>query len=148
VTITLRTTPRRIIAALPAAALAAALLAGCSADDGASAGSASPAASSAEATPSAAATGSPEEGASAEAPELSYPGEAGRTALELLLEADPSATVEGEGENAFVTGIGGVEAGENEFWALYVDGEQAQVGAGSLVTEDGQEITWKLEAFE
>jgi hypothetical protein len=150
VTITLRTTPRRILAALPAAALAAALLGGCSADDGAGAGSASPAASSAEATPSATATESPEASASAEAeaPELSYPGEAGRTALELLLEADPSATVEGEGQNAFVTGIGGVEAGENEFWALYVDGEQAQVGAGSLVTEDGQEITWKLEAFE
>jgi hypothetical protein len=146
VTIAMRTMPRRILAALPAAALAATLMAGCSAADGASAGPES----SAETTQSAEATASPEasESAEAEVPELTYPGEAGRTALELLLEADPSATVEGEGENAFVTGIGGVQAGESEFWALYVDGEPAQVGAGSLVTEDGQEITWKLEAFE
>jgi hypothetical protein len=49
---------------------------------------------------------------------------------------------------AFVTAIQGRAADpESEFWALYVDGEQAQVGAGALVTEDGQTITWKLETF-
>jgi hypothetical protein len=80
---------------------------------------------------------------------LSYPGRTGGTALELLLEADPSAEVTGEGENAFVTAIGGRVADEskNEFWALSVDGEPAQVGAGILETEDGQEITWAIETF-
>lgn len=101
-----------------------------------------------EASPSAEGSATPSASPTAAATELSYPGEEGRTALELLLEADPSAVVEGEGEMAFVTAIGGRAAGESEFWALYVDGEQAQVGAGSLVTEDGQTVTWKLEEVE
>lgn len=130
---------RRLLTAVPAAALVAALLAGCSSGTEPAADPTTTATSPATADPGVETPG---------ATELSYPGEEGRTAVELLLEADPSATVEDEGENAFVTGIGGVEAGESEFWALYVDGEPAQVGAGSLVTEDGQEITWRLEAFE
>lgn len=80
---------------------------------------------------------------------MSYPGEDGRTALELLLEHDPSATVEGEGEMAFVTGIGGRAADPtSEFWSLDVDGQFAEVGAGSLETKDGETITWTLTAFE
>jgi hypothetical protein len=81
--------------------------------------------------------------------DFSYSGEDGETALDLLLEADPTAETTGEGDMAFVTTICGYTAsqGENEFWALYVDGEQAMEGAGSLETEDDQEITWKLETF-
>jgi hypothetical protein len=80
---------------------------------------------------------------------LSYAGRTGATALELLLEADPSAEVTGEGENAFVTAIGGRVADDSkqEFWSLSVDGEPAQVGAGTLETEDGQEITWTIETY-
>ncbi|WP_454857992.1 DUF4430 domain-containing protein [Promicromonospora soli] len=80
---------------------------------------------------------------------FSYPGRTGATALELLLEADPSAEVTGEGENAFVTAIGGrvADDSEKEFWSLSVDGEPAQVGAGTLETEDGQEITWTIETY-
>lgn len=79
---------------------------------------------------------------------LSYPGESGVTALDLLgryavYEAS------GEGENAFVTSINGRDAdsSKNEYWALYHNGEFAQVGAGSLVTEDGDTITWQIELF-
>ena len=80
---------------------------------------------------------------------LSYPGETGKTALELLLEHDPEATVEGEGEMAFVTGIAGQAADStSEFWALDVDGQFAEVGAGSLETQDGETITWTLTPFE
>ena len=88
---------------------------------------------------------SPSDGAA----KLSYAGRTGSTALELLLEADPSAEVTGEGENAFVTAIGGRAADDSkkEFWSLSVDGEPAQVGAGTLETEDGQEITWTLETY-
>ena len=88
---------------------------------------------------------SPSEGAET----LTYPGRTGATALELLLEADPSAEVTGEGENAFVTAIGGrvADDAKSEFWSLSVDGEPAQVGAGTLETEDGQEITWTLETY-
>lgn len=103
-------------------------------------------------------TGEPTDAASApgglapacvEKEDFSYAGEDGETALDLLLENDPSAEATGDGEMAFVTGICGYTADEsaNEFWALYVDGEQATEGAGALETEDGQEITWKLETF-
>ncbi len=94
-------------------------------------------------------TAGPSASAPAEADTLSYPGRTGATALELLLEADPSAEITGEGENAFVTAINGRAADDskNEFWSLSVDGEPAQVGAGSLETEDGQEITWTIDTF-
>ncbi|MGW2094845.1 DUF4430 domain-containing protein [Promicromonospora sukumoe] len=90
-----------------------------------------------------------EASASASADTFGYEGRTGATALELLLEADPSAEVTGEGENAFVTAINGRAADDskNEFWSLSVDGELAQVGAGSLETVDGQEITWTIDTF-
>ena len=130
---------RRLLAAVPAAVLAVGLVSGCSGtDDG-----------DAAASPSASESVDPTQHVAENLTEYSYEGEDDRTALELLTEHDPDATVEGEGENAFVTGIGGHEAdADSEFWALYVDGEQAQVGAGSLETKDGQTITWKLEEFE
>jgi hypothetical protein len=64
-------------------------------------------------------------------------------------DASSSAEVTGEGENAFVTAIGGRAADDSkkEFWSLSVDGEPAQVGAGTLETEDGQEITWTIETY-
>lgn len=135
------TTSARSLTALASLLLAVGLLAGCgTAEDGpADASSASVAADDTSEAPSDDAT---------QAPELSYEGVAGQTALALLLEADPSAAISGEGEMAFVTAIDGVAADpSSQFWALYVNGEMAQVGAGSLVTETGDEITWKLETF-
>ncbi|WP_162616381.1 DUF4430 domain-containing protein [Xylanimonas allomyrinae] len=86
---------------------------------------------------------------SADGTEVSYQGVAGKTALEWLLALDPQAFADGEGANAFVTTIGGraSDQSKNEFWAFYVNGEQAQVGAGSYVMKDGDEITWKLETY-
>lgn len=97
----------------------------------------------------ASASASADPSAEASADTFGYEGRTGATALELLLEADPSAEVTGEGENAFVTAINGRAADDskNEFWSLSVDGELAQVGAGSLETEDGQEITWTIDTF-
>ena len=94
-------------------------------------------------------SGSPSDGGSPAQGMLSYPGRTGATALELLLEVDPSAEITGEGDGAFVTAIGGRAADDSrsEFWALSVDGEPAQVGAGALEAKDGQEITWTLETY-
>lgn len=135
-------TSSRLLAATAAGVLSVGLVAGCSGDD-----EAAPAAS-----PSAAAEVGSEAGdetAADEVTEFSYEGEDGETALDLLLAADPEAEVSGEGEMAFVTTIQGRTAEDGaEFWALYVDGEMAQVGAGALETEDGQEIQWKLEEIE
>ncbi|WP_265521408.1 DUF4430 domain-containing protein [Oerskovia flava] len=148
---TFREAPARSFTVLTSLLLAAGLLVGCSAS-GNDEASASPTVS--ESTASEETSEAPQDDAdeqdepTGEAPELSYEGREGSTALELLLEADPSAEVSGEGENAFVTGIDGVSADpDGEFWALYVNGEMATVGAGSLDTEDGDEITWKLETF-
>jgi hypothetical protein len=140
--------PFRALGAATAALLLAGLLAACG-------GTAEPetmvSATLTAPSDAASATAAPSEGAgeSDGAETFSYPGRTGATALELLLEADPSAEVSGEGENAFVTAIGGRAADDSkqEFWALSVDGEPAQVGAGTLETEDGQEITWTLETY-
>ncbi|PFG43471.1 uncharacterized protein DUF4430 [Isoptericola jiangsuensis] len=138
-TISTRPLPARLLAATTAGLLSVGLLAGCSTED-----AATPAATaSASAEASAAAT------EAAEVTELTYEGETGRTALDLLLEHDPQAEVSGEGEMAYVTGIGGRTAEDGtEFWGFYVDGEMAEVGAGSFETEDGQQILWKLEKIE
>ncbi|RZU63360.1 uncharacterized protein DUF4430 [Zhihengliuella halotolerans] len=140
VTTDFRTIPKSHAAALAAGLLSLALLTGCSGGTGDPGTTTSPAASETATAP-----------ASESASEtFTYEGEDGKTVLELLLENDPEAEVSGEGEMAFVTGIDGraVDADANEFWALYVDGEFAQEGAGTLETEDGQEIEWKLDTFE
>ncbi|MFB8229737.1 DUF4430 domain-containing protein [Cellulosimicrobium sp. NPDC055967] len=151
---TLRDASARPLTALTAVLLAAGLLAGCSSTDEPAADAASPSTSTASEESSAPADDATDEASDDEsddaedAPEFSYEGRAGATALDLLLEADPSAQVTGEGENAFVTAIDGVAADpDSEFWALYVNDEMATVGAGSLETKDGDEITWKLETF-
>ena len=78
---------------------------------------------------------------------VSYQGEEGKTALALLQE-NAEVEMSGEGEMAFVTSINGVEAdSSHQFWAFYVNGEQAQVGAGSYTTKASDEIEWKLEEF-
>ncbi|WP_407317573.1 DUF4430 domain-containing protein [Isoptericola halotolerans] len=137
----MHTTSSRLLAATTAGLLCAGLVAGCAGDDEAAPEASAPASTEADA--------GGEETAAGDVTEFSYAGEHGKTALDLLLVHDPDAEVSGEGEMAFVTAIQGraAEDGE-EFWGLYVDGEMAQVGAGALETEDGQEIQWKLEEIE
>ena len=79
---------------------------------------------------------------------LSYEGSAGKTALELLLEK-AAVAMTGSGENAFVTAINGRMANESarEYWSLWVNGEAAQVGAGSYVTKDGDLVEWKITTY-
>jgi hypothetical protein len=132
------------VLALPAATLlAVGLFAGCSSDADAARGDEAP---TAQSSGTAAASGLT---VNADGTEVSYQGVAGKTALELLQQLDPQAFTSGEGANAFVTSIGGREADQakQEFWAFYVNGEQAQVGAGAYEMQDGDEITWKLETY-
>jgi hypothetical protein len=80
---------------------------------------------------------------------LSYDGVEGKTALELLKTKDSSAVTKGEGTNAYVTTINGYTASDTnkEFWALYVNGKQSEVGAGSYVTKSGDKIEWRIEKY-
>ncbi|WP_402464806.1 DUF4430 domain-containing protein [Isoptericola aurantiacus] len=140
----LRPTSPRLLSAAAVGVLSIGLLAGCSGDDDVAPESASSA--SAEASPGSTDT---DEHMAENVTEFSYVGQDGETALDLLLANDPDAEVSGEGEMAYVTGIKGRTAEDGkEFWALYVDDEMAQVGAGSLETEDGQQIRWTLEKIE
>lgn len=73
---------------------------------------------------------------------------AGTTALQLLRTTHKVAT-QGEKENAFITSIDDrVATSENrEFWAFYVNGKQATVGAGSYYVKNNDTIEWKIETY-
>ncbi len=47
-----------------------------------------------------------------------------------------------------VESINGVTPGENEFWALYVNGEMAVTGINGITLEKDTLIEWKLEGIE
>lgn len=74
--------------------------------------------------------------------------EGGKTALDLLRKTT-QVEMQGEGENAFVTSINGrlADQSKKEFWAFYVNGKPAQVGAGSYILKAEDKIEWKLETY-
>jgi hypothetical protein len=75
---------------------------------------------------------------------VSYVGEEGKTALELLkahTQADTKDTSFGEQ----VIAINGVGQTASSFWLYYVNGEPAQVGADQYQTKDSDTVEWRLE---
>ena len=93
----------------------------------------------------------PTEWAMPSAPEettVSYDGVVGESAL-LTLQANHEVETDSFEFGEFVISINGIasEDGVN-FWAFYVNGEQANVGADSYVAEEGDEIEWRLEDIE
>ncbi|MEI7689414.1 MAG: DUF4430 domain-containing protein [Candidatus Saccharibacteria bacterium] len=77
---------------------------------------------------------------------ITYNGKEGVSALDLLNQTCDTLS-SGTGASAFVTTIDGITAGAKEFWSFEVNGEMAAVGAGSLITKDGDTIVWKLTTF-
>lgn len=71
-----------------------------------------------------------------------------KTALDLTKEKANTKT-KGEGENAYVTEINGITAQDSkkEYWAFYVNGKMAEVGAGSYKLKNGDRIEWKLATY-
>lgn len=74
---------------------------------------------------------------------ITYAGQDGKNALELLQQKH-SVDVSAQG---FVNAIDGRKPGDHEFWALYVNGKQAEVGAKEYVSKSNDAIEWKLESF-
>lgn len=74
---------------------------------------------------------------------ITYAGQDGKNALELLQQKN-SVDVSAQG---FVNAINGRKPGDREFWAFYVNGKQAEVGAKDYATKTSDEIEWKLETF-
>lgn len=72
-----------------------------------------------------------------------YTGQDGKNALELL-QSDHSVDVSAQG---FVNAIDGRKPGDHQFWAFYVNGKQAEVGAKDYQAKQGETIEWKLESF-
>ena len=74
--------------------------------------------------------------------------EEGTMALALTQEV-AQVEASGEGEMAFVTSLNGRSASNEsrEFWAFYVNGEAAQVGAGSYTVQNGDNIEWRIETY-
>jgi len=73
---------------------------------------------------------------------------AGKTALDLIKEKAKVVT-KGESANAYVIEINGklAEDSKKEFWAFYVNGKMAEVGAGSYKLKDGDKIEWRIEKY-
>ncbi len=80
---------------------------------------------------------------------VSYQGEEGKTALDLLVEKYPNSKTSGEGAMAFVTEINGrvADTSKNEFWKFLINGEDAQVGAGTYQTKSTDQITWEIDTY-
>jgi hypothetical protein len=72
----------------------------------------------------------------------------GKTALEAT-ESTVEVVTNGTGENAFVTSIDGREADakKREFWEFLINGSQSQVGAGSYIVQNNDQIQWKITNF-
>lgn len=79
---------------------------------------------------------------------INYQGAEGKTALELLRAAHRIEIKEFSGLGEFVTAIDGIEPDASHFWAFYVNGNQAQVGAGQYVTKATNQIEWRLEEIK
>ncbi|PIR96618.1 MAG: hypothetical protein COT92_00140 [Candidatus Doudnabacteria bacterium CG10_big_fil_rev_8_21_14_0_10_42_18] len=77
-----------------------------------------------------------------------YP-EENKSALDLLKSGHQVETKSFSGVGEYVESINGKKAdGTSEFWALYVNGQQAQVGASSYYPKNEDKIEWKLEKVE
>ncbi|HKU18945.1 MAG TPA: DUF4430 domain-containing protein [Candidatus Saccharimonadales bacterium] len=77
--------------------------------------------------------------------QLSYQGEAGKSAL-VLLKTHASVVTKNSSYGVYVESINGVAGGtSSKYWMLYVNGKQAQVGASSYITKAGDVVTWKFE---
>jgi uncharacterized protein DUF4430 len=76
---------------------------------------------------------------------ISYQGEDGKTALELLKQKATVVTKDSS-YGQYVDSINGVAGGTGgKYWTFYINGQQASVGAGAYTTKATDTITWKFE---
>lgn len=78
--------------------------------------------------------------------DVTYDGQDGRNALELLKvfhRVDTKDTSYGPQ----IIGIDGLTPDSSHYWAFYVNGSLAQVGADKYVTHNNDKIEWKVEGF-
>lgn len=79
---------------------------------------------------------------------VSYRGQEGKNALDLLKASHKVDVKTYSGLGEFVDGIDGVKSDTQHFWSFYVNGKQATVGAGSYTTKTSELIEWKFEKIK
>ncbi len=79
--------------------------------------------------------------------EITYSGQDGKTALELLKTKYPETETQKSSLGEFVNKINGnpTDSEKSKYWMFYVDGKQALVGADKYITKNTETITWKLQ---
>jgi hypothetical protein len=76
---------------------------------------------------------------------ITYEGEEGKNALDLLKE-NADAETKDSSYGPYVDSIGGVKGGtDGKYWTFYINGEAATVGAGAYITKEGDTIEWKFQ---
>jgi hypothetical protein len=76
---------------------------------------------------------------------VAYDGQEGKNALELL-QQHATVVTKDSSYGPYVDSINGVRGGANgKYWAFYVNGQMAAVGAADYATKPGDSIEWKFE---
>lgn len=76
---------------------------------------------------------------------VTYKGVEGKTALELL-KTEATVVTKDSSFGPYVDSINGVAGGtDGKYWAFYVNGQMAQVGADAYVTQATDKVEWKFE---
>ena len=77
---------------------------------------------------------------------VSYQGQTGKNAMELLKTNATVETTTDPNLGEYATSINGVKNGtDSKYWIMYVNGEMSSVGASTYVTTSNDTIEWKLQ---
>ena len=76
-------------------------------------------------------------------PTVTYAGENGKNALQLLKQSTSVA----QDKSGLVVSINGYKPTGHTYWAFYINGKYANVGPASYMTKDSDVITWKVEKY-
>jgi hypothetical protein len=75
---------------------------------------------------------------------VSYLGLNGKTALELL-KSHAKVQTKSSSLGDFVVAINGNDGGRKKYWLYFVNHKEADVGAATYITKNGDLVEWKLE---
>jgi len=77
---------------------------------------------------------------------ITYQGQQGKTALDLLKSKYPGQVqTQTFSSGEFVKSINGITPDKEHYWSFFVNGKESTVGASQYVTKDGDSIEWKLQ---
>jgi hypothetical protein len=79
--------------------------------------------------------------------EVSYQGQDGKSAMELLKASHQVETTHYDFGD-MVNSIDGVKPDAEHFWSLYINGQAATVGADAYQSKSSDTITWKLDKIQ